>query len=643
MPQFLDYQFHDRRQISAVMVPSNQKSLAVLGALTARASQAVALPQARAERSSALTRRAATASTPLLPVDRRTFPADFRLANVKRYGAKGDGVTDDTAAIQRALSDGRSEDGDYYGRPKALYFPEGTYLVSNTLSWIGCCVNLQGSGRGVSVIKLKDNARGFNNSNAPKAVIKTPSGNMSFRQYIQDLTVDTGRNNVGAIGIDYISNNVGAITRVNIQSGDGKGHSGLNMTRSWPGPLLVKNLHVDGFDRGIHTGQPEYGLTLEDITLTRQKIAGILNEGNTLAIRKIISSNSVPAIKNTSSSGSIMVLNGNFNGGSANTSAIVNNGYLYARNIFAQGYTSAIQNRNAVVSGSTKAEYVSDRIFSLFSSPQKSLNLPVPSTPTYEDRDLSQWAKFTPNYYGDTSTLQSVLNSGKSTVYFPFGNYFTYNKRVVTVPASVRRIVGFSSGVNSGPDEGGIVFRVAENSTRPLIIEQFGYGVSVEHASSRVVVLKHGGYRYTDSPQAGALFLEDVGMGSLRINYPHNVWARQLNAEAAETKVVNNGGNVWILGLKTENTGTVIKTSSGGKTELLGTLIYPARSFSEAQLQDPAFINEESSHSLIYSLSSYVANGNYRIQVRDVRNGVVRDLFSDQLGGMRMPLFVGYP
>ena len=44
-----------------------------------------------------------------------------------KYGAAGDGVTDDTAAIQKAIS----ENLDYHS--KILYFPAGTYLISDTL------------------------------------------------------------------------------------------------------------------------------------------------------------------------------------------------------------------------------------------------------------------------------------------------------------------------------------------------------------------------------------------------------------------------------------------------------------------------------------------------------------------------------
>ncbi|KAL2145165.1 hypothetical protein VTI28DRAFT_7801 [Corynascus sepedonium] len=59
--------------------------------------------------------------------------------NVKDYGAKGDGSTDDTTAIQRAISMGdgtRTRDAGGFGsttQPAVVYFPAGTYLVNSTI------------------------------------------------------------------------------------------------------------------------------------------------------------------------------------------------------------------------------------------------------------------------------------------------------------------------------------------------------------------------------------------------------------------------------------------------------------------------------------------------------------------------------
>src|SRR5262249_38480116 len=52
------------------------------------------------------------------------------------------------------------------------------------------------------------------------------------------------------------------------------------------------------------------------------------------------------------------------------------------------------------------------------------------------------------------------------------------------------------------------------------------------------------------------------------------VWARQFNPENMGTKVRNDSGTFWCLGLKTEKAGTVVETKNGGKTEVLGGYFY---------------------------------------------------------------------
>ncbi len=575
------------------------------------------------------------------------YPADA-LISVADYGANGADAVDDTTAIQAALDADREIDQDYYGRPKALFFPAGTYIVSAELVWRGCCVTLQGQGSGSSVIKLADSSPGYQDVTTPKAVIKTPAGNMSFRQNIYGLTINTGSGNPGAVGLDYIANNSGAVQDVHIISGDGQGQVGLAMTRAWPGPCLIAQVRIEGFDYGIATAHAEYGPTFEDITLVGQNIAGIHNDGNTLAIRKLSSTNSGPAIISQQSWASIIVLDATLQGDGSHPSAIDFQGNLYARNLSASGYTTALSNAGSSVPGLTFSEYLAQPVRSLFDSPAHALGLPIAETPTYHDNDLSTWAGFYPRWYGDTGELQALFDAGSATIYFPHMAYFAYNQRTINVPASVKRIVGFSAVVNGdsqGYNGGGIKFRVSADSADPLIIEQFGYGVTVEQAAQRPVAIKHGKYRYIDSAGDADLFLEDVEISPLRLRHPRHVWARQLNAESLGTpftKVRNWGSDLWILGLKTEGKGPVIDTAACGRTELLGTLIYPVQEFSAADSAQPAFKNSNSSQSLIYSLSVYGANRNYAIQVEEQRGDETRQLLSSALANNRMSLFSGY-
>jgi len=50
--------------------------------------------------------------------------------SVRDYGAKGDGVTDDTAAVQRALTDLKAVATNSFS---VLYVPAGTYRITQTL------------------------------------------------------------------------------------------------------------------------------------------------------------------------------------------------------------------------------------------------------------------------------------------------------------------------------------------------------------------------------------------------------------------------------------------------------------------------------------------------------------------------------
>jgi sugar lactone lactonase YvrE len=85
-------------------------------------------------------------------------------ANIRDLGAKGDGHTDDTAAIQNAIASHR-----------AIYFPSGFYVVRDTLK-LRLDTVLIGLHPGATQIILPDGMAGFAGAGAPKALLEAPKG-----------------------------------------------------------------------------------------------------------------------------------------------------------------------------------------------------------------------------------------------------------------------------------------------------------------------------------------------------------------------------------------------------------------------------------------------------------------------------------
>ena len=595
------------------------------------------------------------------------FSLDANVINVKQYGAQGDGKTDDTISILSAIRDA----GENPWPVKIVFFPAGVYMVSDTLlkrkpngEWQGD-MYLRGQNKENTVIKLADKAPGYDDPDNPKAVILTTSylfgnstptgggrdwtnlgeGNEAFRNYISNLTVDTGSGNPGAIGIDYLANNVGAVRGVIIRSGDGEGRIGLSMTRKWPGPALVSDVHIDGFDYGIAVDHPEYGVTLEHITLENQRVVGIRNSRNVLAIRDLTTINSVPAIENLND-GLIVVIDGMFHGGSSRWSAIQNNGKIYARNIVTSGYKSAIDG----VSGVSIDEYFSPTVPRMFPPPARSLQLSVQDTPVESYQDAGEWVSvdsfgaIAQDKRNDRQAIQAAIDSGATTIYFPNGQYFINGP--IYIRGNVRRMVGMGSHLiptyhhpwtdvsNPVP-----VFHVMDGSSDVVVFENFIWNgrwfnknpavvdatVIFKHDSVRTLVIKDSqfGGIVTNSRGAGFLFMENVCCPKLRLEGSQNVWIRQFNTEGGGVRVINNGANLWILGIKTEGANTVISTKGGGRSEVVGGLLYPVRSVPKDL---PAFINEDSYHSLIYAVSAYSRDRNYEVHVEETRHGVTNRL-----------------
>lgn len=107
------------------------------------------------------------------------------------FNAAGNGVTDDTAAVQAALTAAQTSGG-------TLLFPAGTYLISSALTCTGT-VNLEGLGPGVSVIHQSNTAANAITYNSAANLVGLTISGLSF----------TGPSSGSGIGI-FLEANSGA-------------------------------------------------------------------------------------------------------------------------------------------------------------------------------------------------------------------------------------------------------------------------------------------------------------------------------------------------------------------------------------------------------------------------------------------------
>jgi hypothetical protein len=538
------------------------------------------------------------------------FPDDASIIDVKRdFGAKGDGVTDDTAAIQQAVVKAISGN---YRNPKFIYFPNGTYVISNSIKsrvkdvpdgqggWSDgwrCGMIFIGQDRAKTIIRLKDSSPGFGDKSKPRAMLiwgstnhsgaagqnrKGGWGNEGFQNYFNNFTVETGKGNQGAIAVDFLASNRGTMEDITIRSGedDKSGYCGLDLTRPWPGPALIRNVLIEGFDYGIRQDGMDCSMAFEHITLTGQKVAAIWGAGSPfMSLRKVVSNNAVPAFDITGDNAIVSILDSSFTftGTGQAPPAIKADGYLLLKNVDLAGYQTLLASpdkakkkadpvkADADAAGKAAVKfYMSRKGLRLHEGAMDVPYLPVKETPTYNDPDLTKWANARKFAAGSaTAGIQEAIDSGVQTVYLPNGDYAI--SRTVVIRGKVRRILGMEATINVPKDMPAFRFDGGEADT--VVIEHISGGL-VEHNCDKTLSIRKCSVGYRNTARGtGDAFLEDGMFHHPTILYPQSLWARQPNSEFGSTpNFTNTLGKAWILGYKVEGWVSAI-LNVGGVTE----------------------------------------------------------------------------
>lgn len=506
------------------------------------------------------------------------FPSDAGVIDVTKppYNAKGDGITDDTSAINKALRDHNSANSKNVFMSWTIYFPAGIYLVSDSLepkdpvdpTKNRCSVRLVGQGVDKTVIRLKDNAKGFGDPANPRYVLRTGNHpevgghpNSGFGNYIQHLTVDVGSGNPGAGGIRYDVANCGSLSHVRIISCDPglRGAYGLGFFGQC-GAGYVKDLSVDGFDYGIYFDKTEVNnLVLEHVHVRNQLKSGILNEGKNIQVRDLVSHNKVTGLTIARSCASTILIDSRLDGRNEGSAVkLLNPSYFYARKVISTGYPVMIELPAGLDQKSVPEREIAE--WSTYSNAMpccgKSFDLPVLDAPEYNTTDFSEWANVVT--YGaipddqcdDSDGIQAAIDSGKKIVYFPRGEYTLKND--IVVRGTVQKIDFLFSLLKA--DAGATpAIRVNGAKGSQIILENMAIAnneVRIIHDSLGTTVIRNrGGFGkiLTGEHASGNLFVETAGPNCwIEVKNGVHAWLRAVNRECSG--LLNDGSVVWIFG-----------------------------------------------------------------------------------------------
>ncbi|KAJ5593902.1 CAZyme family GH55 [Penicillium hispanicum] len=205
-----------------------------------------------------------------------TDPSNYTVfRNVKDYGAAGDGVTDDTAAINAAISDG-GRYGPAGGEtstttPAIVYFPAGTYVISTSIIDY-YFTQLIGNPNSIPVIKATSGFTGLGLIDGDQYQNSGNQGwtstNVFFRQ-IRNLKLDLTSipASSSATGIHWPTGQASSIQNVEIvmSSASGTQHQGIFIENGSGG--FLADVTITGGLYGANVGNQQFtmrGLAISD-------------------------------------------------------------------------------------------------------------------------------------------------------------------------------------------------------------------------------------------------------------------------------------------------------------------------------------------------------------------------------------------
>ena len=192
----------------------------------------------------------------VMKTSQEEFPKEFRRTipelpsmdtwvSVQKYGAVGDGITDDTEAIQKAIDEN-----------KTVFFPEGWYRISGTIK-LGEGSVLVGLHPFSTQLILSESTPAFSGFGGPVPMVESSRGGDDI---LTGIGICTGGYNKRAVGVKWMASERSLLNDVKFVGGHGtmrrpapRGEGSPQMSFNWSAMMRVSSpdnpIAVQGLDQ----------------------------------------------------------------------------------------------------------------------------------------------------------------------------------------------------------------------------------------------------------------------------------------------------------------------------------------------------------------------------------------------------------